>query len=79
MIERGEQSEPSRVEHAVAEHVSGHVADPDDRERVLGGIDAQLAEVPLHRLPDAARGDAERLVVVPWEPPDAKASPSQKP
>ena len=54
----------SRQQHAVAEHVAGHVADADDGE-VLGlGVDAQLAEVALDRLPGAAGGDAHRLVVV---------------
>ena len=53
-----------REQHPVAEHVAGHVPDADDRE-VLGlDVLAELAEVALHRLPGAARGDAHLLVVV---------------
>ena len=64
MVERGHQPDVLGQQHPVAEHVAGHVADADDGE-VLGlGVDAELAEVPLDRLPRAARGDAHRLVVV---------------
>ena len=53
-----------REQHAVAEDVTAHVADADDRE-VLGlGVEVDLAEVPLDRLPRAPGGDAHRLVVV---------------
>ena len=54
----------SRQQHAVAEHVAGHVADADAGEVLALAVDAELAEVALHRLPRAARGDAHRLVVV---------------
>ena len=37
---------------------------PDDRERVGPRVEVELAEVALERLPRAAGGDAERLVVV---------------
>ena len=64
MVERHEQPDVLRQQHPVAEHVPGHVADAHHGE-VLGlGVDPQLAEVPLDRLPGAARGDAHRLVVV---------------
>ena len=64
VVEGGDQADVLGEQHAVAEHVTGHVADADDRE-VLGlGVDAQLAEVPLDGLPGAAGGDAHALVVV---------------
>ena len=64
VVERGHQLEVAREQHAVAEDVAGHVADPDRRD--LGGlhVDAELAEVALDRLPGAAGRDAHRLVVV---------------
>ena len=64
MVEGGDQPDVLREQHAVAEHVAGHVADADDGEVLRLGVDAELAEVPLDRLPRAARGDAHRLVVV---------------
>ena len=54
----GESSMP------VAEHVARHVADADHRERRRLDVDVHLAEVPLHRLPGAARRDPHLLVVV---------------
>ena len=64
MVERRDQPDVLGQQHPVAEHVTGHVADADDGE-VLGlAVVAQLAEVPLDRLPRAAGGDAHRLVVV---------------
>ena len=63
MVERRDQLDRVRVEHAVAEDVAGHVADPDRRERIAQDVDPQLPEVPLDRFPRAAGGDAERLVI----------------
>jgi hypothetical protein len=53
-----------RKEHAVAEHVARHVADPGDREIGFLRVDAHRPEVPLHGLPRTARGDAHLLVVI---------------
>src|SRR6202046_598697 len=51
-------------QHAVAEHISAHVADADHGE-VLGlGVDPHLAEVPPDRFPGALGGDAHCFVVV---------------
>ncbi len=64
VVEGGDQPDVLAEQHAVAEHVTGHVTDADDRE-VLGlGVHAQLPEVPLDGLPGAAGGDAHALVVV---------------
>ena len=60
----GHEADPVGEQHPVAEHVAGHVADPDDRERVARGIDLELAQVALDRLPGAARRDPELLVVI---------------
>ena len=38
VVERGDQLDVPRAQHAVAEHVAGHVADADDRERVGVGV-----------------------------------------
>ncbi len=64
MVERADEQERVRVQHAVAEDVPGHVADSDHRERSCRDIVAELAEVTFHGLPGATRGDAELLVVV---------------
>ena len=53
-----------RQQHAVAEHVARHVADAGDGEGRGLDVLAELAEVPLHRFPGAAGGDAHLLVVV---------------
>jgi hypothetical protein len=60
----GDEPDLVREQHPVAEHVARHVADPDDGELVHGRVHAELVEVALDRLPRAARGDAELLVVV---------------
>ncbi len=65
VVEGGHQPDVLAEQHAVAEHVTGHVADADDGEVLALGVHAQLAEVPLDRLPGAAGGDAHALVVVP--------------
>ena len=59
-------SEPRLLgeQHAVAEHVARHVADADHAEGLALDIDVHLAEMALHALPGAARGDAHALVVV---------------
>ncbi len=64
VVEGGQQPDVGRQQHAVAEHVAAHVADTDDAE-VLGlRVVAEAAEVALHALPGAARGDGHLLVVV---------------
>src|SRR3989475_3523839 len=54
----------AREQHAVAEHVARHVADPGHREVARLRIHAELAEVALYRFPGAARRDRHLLVVV---------------
>ena len=68
MVERRDELEVLREEHPVPEDVARHVADPDGGDRLGGDVAAKLAEVALHALPSALRGDAERLVVVPIRP-----------
>ncbi len=53
-----------RQQHAVAEHVAGHVADPDHRQRITVGVEPEHPGVTAHALPRAAGGDAHLLVVV---------------
>ena len=80
VVERGDQLDVAREQHPVAEHVARHVADPDDGEVGRLDVGAELAEVALDRLPRAARGDPHRACGrSPCEPPEANASPSQKP
>ena len=64
MVERADQLHVRRAQHAVAEHVARHVADPDHGELGGVGVDAHRAEVRAHRDPRAARRDAHLLVVV---------------
>ena len=54
VVERGDELDVLRQQHAVAEHVARHVADADDGEVVAVGIDAEVPEVAAHRLPRAA-------------------------
>ncbi len=64
VVEGRDEPDVLGEQHAVAEDVARHVSDPDDGE-VLGlGVVADLAEVPLDRLPRTAGRDAHGLVVV---------------
>ena len=54
VVERGDEPDLLGEQHAVAEDVAGHVADPDDRERLRRHVVAELAEVAPHRLPGSA-------------------------
>jgi hypothetical protein len=65
VVERRHQPDVTREQHPVAEDVTAHVADADHDEVLLLDVVVELAEVPPHALPRAARGDAHRLVVVP--------------
>ncbi len=79
MVEGGDHADVLGEQHAVAEHVTGHVTDADDGEALGLGVDAQLPEVPLHGLPGAPRAVMPIFLwSYPAEPPEAKASPSQK-
>ena len=64
MVEGGLQQYVARQQHAVAEHVAGHVTDTADGEVLALRVDTDLAKVALHALPGAARGDGHLLVVV---------------
>ncbi len=60
----GDEADLLGQQHPVAEHVTGHVADAHDRERRRLGVEAELAEVALDRLPRTLGGDPQRLVVI---------------
>src|SRR5690606_19431949 len=64
VIESADQTNMVGPQHAIAEHIAGHVADADDAEIGGHGIETQLAAMSLHGNPGAARGDAHFLVVV---------------
>jgi hypothetical protein len=64
VIERGDQLDLLRQEHAVAEDVARHVADTDHGEGLGLDVLVHLAEVAFHRFPGAAGRDAHLLVVV---------------
>ncbi len=64
MIERDQQADMTRQQHAVAEHVARHVADTDAGEVLRLAVTAHGAEVALDRLPCALGGNAHALVVV---------------
>ena len=51
MIERGDEADVLRQQHAVAEHVTGHVADADAGEVLALGVAAQRTEMALDRFP----------------------------
>ncbi len=64
VIEGADQADVLGQQHAVAEHVAGHIADADHGEVLLLAVTAQCTEVALDRLPRTTRGDAHALVVV---------------
>ncbi|CAH0326415.1 hypothetical protein SRABI128_05320 [Microbacterium sp. Bi128] len=64
VVEGSQQADVLGEQHAVAEHVAGHVADAHHGEGLGLGVEVQFAEVALDRLPRAAGGDAHGLVVV---------------
>ena len=64
VIEGGEEADVFAQEHAVAEHVAGHVADADDGEVLALGVMAAFAEVALDGFPGAAGRDAHLLMIV---------------
>ncbi len=68
VVEGGHQPGVLGEQHAVAEHVTGHVADADAGELLGLAVHVHLAEVPPDGLPRAAGGDAHGLVVVADRP-----------
>ncbi len=64
VVEGAHQLGVFREQHAVAEHVPRHVADPDAGE--VGGlaVDADFTKMPLDRLPGTTGCDAHLLVVI---------------
>ena len=64
MIERSDQLNGLLAQHAVTEHVAGHVANADHGDWRRRDVEIHFAEMPFHRLPRAARGNAHLLVVV---------------
>src|SRR5690606_32809257 len=62
VIERGDEPDLARAQHAVAEDVATHVTDADGTERLRLRVAAHLAEMATHAFPCAARGDADFLV-----------------
>ena len=64
VVEGSDHLQLVRQQQAIAEHVTGHVADADHRGQILLDVDALLAEMPLHRDPAALGGNAHALVVV---------------
>ncbi len=79
VIEGGEQSEVSRHQHAVAEHVARHVADADDGDLAALDVAPELAEMALDEFPGAAGGDAHLLVVVAGRPARGKSVAEPEP
>src|SRR5699024_4420051 len=64
VVERRQQTDLLGTQHAVAEHVTGHVTNADHSERLRLRIVPQFAEVALDRLPGATGGNAHALVVI---------------
>jgi hypothetical protein len=64
MIEGRDQRHGRRQQQPIAEHIARHVTHAGHPHRFGLHIDAQLAEMPLHRNPRALGGDRHRLVVI---------------
>ncbi len=75
VVEGGDQSEVPRTQHAVAEDITGHVADSDGGERLGVGVLTQHACMSPDALPRAPRRDPHRLVVVPGAPAGREGVP----
>ncbi len=64
VIERRDQPDVGRLQHAVAEYVACHVADARHGEILTLDIHAHFAEVAFDAFPGAARRDGHFFVVV---------------
>ena len=64
MVEGGQQAQGAAEEHAVAEHVTRHVANADHGDRRGVGVDTHPVEVAPDALPRALGRDGHALVVV---------------
>ena len=64
MIERSDQANFARQQHAVAEYVAAHVADAGNGKLVSLYVNALFAKMTLHRFPGAACGNAHLLVII---------------
>src|SRR5690606_1570971 len=65
VVEGRQQAHRTGAQQTVAEHVTAHVADTYDGNRLLLHVNTQLAEMPLHRNPGAPGSDGHALVVIP--------------
>ena len=65
VVKRRHQLDRFGQQHAIAEHVTRHIADASNRDGILLHIDAHFQKVPLHRNPAAFRGNAHRFMVIP--------------
>ena len=75
MVEGGDQPDVPGQQHAVAEHVTGHVPDARHGEVLVLHVDAEGPEVPPDRHPGAAGGDPHGLVVVALRPAGGEGVP----
>ena len=79
VVESGDQTDAVALEHPVAEHVARHVAHPDDPQRLALSVHPEGTKMPAHRHPRSSGRYRQCFVVITVLPPEAKASPSQKP
>ncbi len=68
VVEGGHEQDAVGAKQPVAEHVTGHVPDPDHGQGVELDVEAQLPEVGAHGDPGAPGGDPVALVVVAVAP-----------
>jgi hypothetical protein len=54
MVERTDEPDMARLQHAVAKHIARHIADPDHGEVAGLNVGAELAEMAFDELPGAA-------------------------
>ena len=64
MIECTDQLNVPREEHTVAEHITGHVANPYNGDIGCLNIDAQFSKMSLDRFPGPSRGNSHLLMIV---------------
>ncbi len=64
MIERADETDMFRQQHAVPKDVTRHVTAADNSEFLALRVTAHFAKMPFYRFPAAARGDTHFLVIV---------------
>jgi len=75
VVEGRHQTDAAALEHAIAEDVTGHVADPNDPQGLALGVHAQRPKMPPYRQPGSFGRYGESLVVITVTAPRGERVP----